>query len=152
MPINSNNKKRIISWRAIPFLLFMVMSVGQGFAQDKPPVTFGKVLQSDFAPIISTVVDSSAAAVIIADIGSTGFVGNKDGWISYVFKRHTRIKILNKKGLEAATVKISLFHNERDAEKLDNLEASAYKLETARSPRQSFKRRKYMRNNWIKIA
>jgi hypothetical protein len=99
------------------------------FSQDKCPVSFGKVSAPDFNLPKSSVVDDNASAVIIADVGSTDFVGNKNGWVSYVFKRHVRIKIINKNAFAAATVRIPLFINEDAKENADDIIAASYNNE-----------------------
>ncbi len=114
------------------FFLIIVLEfiIGQAaLSQDRIPISFGKVGAGDFGLPNSPCIDSNTSAVIIGDLGNTGFVGNRYGWVSYVFKRHTRIKILNKKGVDAATVKVNLYHNDKDAERMDDIEAVSYNLE-----------------------
>jgi len=110
-------------------LLIVSLSVNCVFAQQKTPVNFGKITTADFAIPSNTVTDSSTAAVIIADLGSTTFKGNDKGWVGYIFNRKTRIKILNKKAFELATVKIHLYTEDDNREKLENVAATAYNLE-----------------------
>ncbi|MEO7121093.1 MAG: DUF3857 domain-containing protein [Ginsengibacter sp.] len=99
-------------------------------AQNKMPIDFGKMSLADFDLPKNSVVDSSSNAVIISNIGNIEFVGNKNSnWVSYVFTRHTRIKILSKKSYELATVKIRLFGKDEKADKLDDLQASTYNIE-----------------------
>ncbi|MGE5106385.1 MAG: DUF3857 domain-containing protein [Sphingobacteriales bacterium] len=100
-------------------------------AQDKSNVKFGKISAEDFV-INSPVVDSSTKAVIIADIGSSEFEGNLKSGFSIRFKRFTRIKILNKNGLNAANVEIPLYTDGHAEEKLDNLKAYTYNLENGK--------------------
>lgn len=97
-------------------------------AQDKLNIKFGKVAAADFN-ISSPAIDSSANAVIIADVGFSEFEGNNKSSFSLRFKRQTRIKILNKNGLEAANVEIPLYFDGKAEEKLDNLKAVTYNLE-----------------------
>ena len=99
------------------------------FAQDKPKVQFGKVSTSDFSTPSSAIIDSNTNAVILSDIGSVHFVGNKNSWFSYVFKRQTRIKILNKKAFGLATVRMQLYAGNDDVEKVDNLAGSTFNQE-----------------------
>jgi hypothetical protein len=99
-------------------------------AQEKCPVKFGKVSPEDF--VIKQVYDSSADAVVIADVGNSVFEGNMKGWFSLVFKRKTRIKILNVKGFEAADIRIGLYINGTAEEKLDDLKATTYNLENGK--------------------
>ena len=72
------------------------------FAQDKMPVNFGDIGREDFA-INQSQAGSNSNALIIADIGTTKFEGNTKGWFSYIFKRQTRIKLINQNGFDAAT-------------------------------------------------
>lgn len=97
-------------------------------AQEKLPIKFGRVSVEDF-DLSKNKFDTSADAVVIADVGSSSFVGNNKGWFSLVYKRQTRIKILNKNGFDAATEDIVLYSKAGDEEKLDNLKAATYNLE-----------------------
>ena len=108
-------------------LFLFVMPVA--YAQDKGNARFAKIAPADFTLPVSTVIDSNANAVILADVGVTTFKGNSKGWVSYVFKRRTRIKILNKQAFELATVKIPLYTDGEDREKLENITAVTYNLE-----------------------
>src|ERR1700722_11403192 len=76
-------------------------------AQDERVRELSPVSAVDFAPVSSPNVDSSGA-IILADIGQLDFVGNENGrQFSYEFRRHRRIKILNKKAFDdLATVHI----------------------------------------------
>lgn len=105
-----------------------VLSMFTALAQQLP-VKFGKISPEDFTLPASPVIDSSTNAVIVADLGVTTFKGNTDGWVSYVFKRKTRIKILNKKGFDLATVKILLFTDDEQKEVIDDFSANTYILE-----------------------
>lgn len=108
---------------------FFLLAAGIINAQDKTPAKFGKLSPEDFSLRASPVIDSNTNAVIIADMGITTFKGNDAGWVSYVFKRKTRIKIINKKAFELATVKIPLYVDGDEKEKADDISAAAYNLE-----------------------
>jgi hypothetical protein len=97
-------------------------------AQDKHVRELSPVSPADFASSSFPTNDSSDA-VILADIGEVHFIGNEHSWFSYVFQRHTRIKILNKKAFDLATVHIRLYRPSDDPEKLDKLVASTFNLE-----------------------
>jgi len=88
-------------------------------AQDKLNIKFGKITPADFDLPKSNVIDSNANAIIIADIGSSSFKGNNKGWFSLFYTRHTRIKIVNKKAFDLATVSIGLYVKNENREKLD---------------------------------
>jgi len=111
-------------------LVAIILVFGQSvLAQAPATIKFGKVSIEDFALTPSPVIDSNTNAVVIADIGSTIFEGNEKRWLSYVFKKKIRIKILNKRGLAEATVEIPLYIERDDEEKLEQLSASGYNIE-----------------------
>ncbi len=99
-------------------------------AQEKMAIKFNHVAASDFS-IDKLKVDTSYGAVIIADVGSSSFEGNNKGWFSLIYKHQRRIKIINKKGFDLATVQIPLYisSTSNSEEKLESLKASTYNLE-----------------------
>jgi len=99
-------------------------------AQEKSPVKFGKIAPDDFT--IKQPFDTGASAVVISDIGNSVFEGNIKGWFSLVYKRTTRIKILNKNGFDAAKVEIPLFSEGSAEEKLDDIKGYTYNLENGK--------------------
>ena len=103
-------------------LLFSVLITVISEAQEKSPLKYGKVSASDFDLPYNKIIDSNTNAVIIADFGSTSFIGNNKGWFTLVFKRHTRIKIINEKAFDVATVRIPLYIKDDDLEKLVDME------------------------------
>lgn len=98
-------------------------------AQDNAPVNFDKVTARDFS-LDGINVDTSYGAVVLAEVGKSSFVANKKGFFSIVFKCQKRIKILNQKGFDIATVKIPLYKSVKtdDEETLESLRASTYNL------------------------
>lgn len=115
-----------------PFFLptfILALCSAQLFAQGKINMKPAKVSIQDFTLPVSPAIDSSTNAVIISDIGVTDFTGNKQGWFSYVFKRKTRIKILNKKAFELATVRIPLYVRGEDKEVVTEIAAVTSNLE-----------------------
>jgi Domain of Unknown Function with PDB structure (DUF3857)/Domain of Unknown Function with PDB structure (DUF3858) len=118
---------------ALLFLIPICIEHQKAFTQDKPLVTFGKVTAADFDLPKSTVIDSNTNAVVIANVGSIEFVGNKkSNWVSYVYKKNTRIKILNKKAFDLAKIIIHLNGVDDHQDKIDNLQASTYNLENGK--------------------
>jgi len=113
--------------------IFLILCCVQltAHAQDKSPVRFGKVSPADF-DLSSRKYDSGAAAVVIADIGSSSFEGNMKGWFSLEFRHVKRIKILNRGGFEAGSVAIPLYSSGNNVEKLENLKAFTYNLENGK--------------------
>ena len=102
-----------------------------GFTQEYSKVKYGKVSPDDFT-INSSVVDNSTEAVVVSDIGSSEFVGNMKSSFSIVFTRSNRILIIDKKGIDAATVEIPLYVASSGEEKLLNLKARTYNLENGK--------------------
>lgn len=101
-------------------------------AQEKSNIKFGKVNVEDFNLGQLPNVDTASTAVIIADIGSTEFEGNKKGWFTLVYKRFTRIKIINRNGVDAATISIPLYQTSDDKEKLEDIKAVTYNLDNGK--------------------
>ncbi|HXB44186.1 MAG TPA: DUF3857 domain-containing protein [Puia sp.] len=101
------------------------------FAQDKLNIKFGKITAADF-DISMQKYDSGAAAVVIADIGSSSFEGNNKSGFSIIYNHFKRVKIVNKNGFDIATVEIPLYTNGKDEEKLQNLKAVTYNLENGK--------------------
>jgi Domain of Unknown Function with PDB structure (DUF3857) len=111
-------------------ILCLYLSGACSYAQGKAKHTLGKLTPADFSLPATTIVDSSTNAVILADLGDVHFVGNSKGWFSYVYVRQTRIKVLNKKAFDLATVKVRLYgQKSEDLDKLTNVQATAYTLE-----------------------
>lgn len=119
--------KKFIYVIAITFICDDVKA--QEVKQDKPDITWGKVIPEDFN-LSMYKVDTSRGAVIIADIGSSSFKGNTKGWFTLVYKKQTRIKITNKNGLDLANLKVSLYHSDKlkGVESLDDIKVSTYNL------------------------
>lgn len=113
----------ILKVRKILTLIILCTVTKCAIAQEKSPVKFGKISLDDFSPYTG---DTSYGAVIIADIGSTSFVGNKKGWFSHVFKRYTRIKILNQKAFALATQQLYLYKNGDNKEELIDISGAVY--------------------------
>ena len=84
-------------------LLALLFVQSQLLAQDKLSFKFGKVSPGDFNGI-STLIDSSTNAVVIADVGKSEFIANaSDLNFSLAFTEKKRIKIINKNGFYDAS-------------------------------------------------
>jgi hypothetical protein len=110
--------------------LFLLINL-QLPAQEGPKIKFGRINPQDFAAQIYT-IDSSASAVIVADIGSTEMKGNTKGSFSLEFKNFRRAHILNKNGYDIADVEIPLYTDGRLEEELFGLKAVTYNLENGK--------------------
>jgi hypothetical protein len=114
-----------------PLLLnVLVLVCFSAAAQDNPGIKFNHVKPEDFN-IEKLKADTSYGAVIIADVGNSSFEGNTKGWFTLVYRHQRRIKIINKKGFDLASVEIPLYISTKSnsEEKLDALKASTYNLE-----------------------
>ncbi len=106
-------------------------SVVPYFRRERPGkinIKFGKISPADFT-LPSGRYDTAAAAVVIADIGSSRFEGNTKSSFSIVFEHFKRIKIINKSGMDEATVEIPLYFEGNQEEKIQSLKAVTYNLE-----------------------
>ncbi|MBS1741679.1 MAG: DUF3857 and transglutaminase domain-containing protein [Bacteroidetes bacterium] len=110
--------------------VFLILCTCPAFCQEELKIKFGKINPEDFKTIYP--IDSNAHAVVIADIGSTKFVGNNKGGFSLVFKRFRRMQILNKNAFNDAKVEIGLYTIDTREEQLNNLKAVTYNLENGK--------------------
>ena len=119
-----------MSSRNLKNLVYLsVLVINQSFAQDKLDIKFGKINSNVFGPS-AVKFDSGANALVIADIGSTYFEGNDQGYFTIVFTRFLRVKILNKNGFGIGDQQISLYHNsDGDFEKLTAFKASTFNFD-----------------------
>jgi hypothetical protein len=102
------------------------------YAQDKSKAQFGKVSPSDFAIPPSPLIDSNTHGIVLLDLGDIHFVGNEQGWFSFVFKIQQRIKIIDKEAFRRATIKFYLDNQDDRVEKLTDIDATTYNLENGR--------------------
>ncbi|MBN8852514.1 MAG: hypothetical protein BGO55_02050 [Sphingobacteriales bacterium 50-39] len=110
-------------------ILFLSLLQRYCVAQDKSKLQFVKPNPGDFKTPAGPIIDTSVGAVILSDYGATHFVGNKNGWFSYVYQLHTRIQILNKKAFDLAKVEVTLYTKDNDPETVDNIAAATYNLD-----------------------
>jgi len=125
-----SNYLRQIACLFLPFVLCCSASYAQISSNEKEqsPVKFGKIGVEDFASQ-HYVVDSSANAIILADIGHSKIEGNTKGWFSVIHTHYRRVHILNKAAYDLAEVAINLYVDKSDQEKLIKVKANTYNLE-----------------------
>jgi hypothetical protein len=116
---------------ALLVLLFPVLCLAQKDKLQRSNLKFGEIKTSDFEPTAYE-VDSSAAAVVLADIGQSKFEGNNKGFFDIIYKTHKRLRIMNKNGFDEATISIPLYHIGSDEEKIDDFEAATYNIENGK--------------------
>lgn len=112
-------------------LLTLLLSVLHTYSQEPPRFKFGRVNADEFKRTVYS-VDSGANAVILAEIGTSEFVGNTSGGFTLQFKVYRRAHILKKNGYGVADVVIPLYTGSQSEEKLSNLRASTYNLENGK--------------------
>ena len=101
-------------------VLLLFVSVASSFGQKKPP-KFGEVTLEELR-MTTCSVDSSASAVILFDKGEIGLEQD----LRATFKRHIRIKILTKGGLDWGNYSLRL---RRGNQGIAKLKGSTYNLE-----------------------
>ncbi|MBS1655785.1 MAG: DUF3857 domain-containing protein, partial [Bacteroidetes bacterium] len=114
--------------RTLVLLAVTIFAATTIFAQEKSTAKFGKITPEDFKPTVYS-IDSSANAVVLADIGSTEITGNTKGGFSLHYNHYKRVHILNKNGYDIADVSIRLYANGSEEENLESLKAVTYNLE-----------------------
>jgi hypothetical protein len=112
-------------------VMLLAIIILPAFSQEPSKIKFGKITPADFEPKLYS-IDSSASAVVLADIGSTEIVGNQKGSFSLVFKNFRRARILNKNGYDLADVTIPIYDDGRNEEELASLKAVTYNLENGK--------------------
>jgi hypothetical protein len=112
-------------------ILLPALAMKVTYSQEPPKIKFGNVTAADLQRTVYS-VDSSADAVVLADIGYTNFIGNMKGTFSLEFKKLKRAHILTKNGYDIADVSISLYTNGQMEEELENLKAVTYNLENGK--------------------
>jgi hypothetical protein len=112
-------------------LLYSFLCCAITVSAQRPVIKFGDVQPKDFAQIVYN-IDSSASAVILYDVASSKYEGDNNGGFQIIFKRHTRIRLLNRTSFDLATVSIPLYASGTFEEKIESLEASTYNVENGK--------------------
>lgn len=111
----------------ISLILFTVFT-GKTNAQDFK-MKFGKI-DMDELKMTEYDKDTSASAIVLGDFGDIDFQYNQtQKYFEIIYKRHTRIKILNKNGYKWANHKISLYDDNKIKERIASLKGYTYNLE-----------------------
>lgn len=132
-------------------LLLALVSVSS-YAQ-KEPMKFGKIELSDLEMKYYE-KDSSASAIILCDYGSSQIDYGIDQF-QVMFKRHTRIKILNKDGYKWADHFIKLYSRNGDEEKIGLLKGFTYNMENGKLVKTKLEKKSIFNEtvdkNWKKV-
>ncbi len=111
----------------LSFWLFTFITLTVNYAQGEK-INYGTIEEADLT-MTSYPLDSSAAAVILYDKGSTDLDYDKGlGEFQYIFERHLRIKILDKAGLKWADFAFNLYESGRSREKISKFNGTVYTL------------------------
>ena len=113
----------------ILYTLVACLAFGRTNGQASMPFKYGQVSVADFDNS-GLHVDTTKGAIIVYDFGVTTFGSKSKPFYQLVFKRKSRIHIINKNGIEAATLSFGIFGgSERNRKKvIEDLEASTYNL------------------------
>lgn len=122
-------------FRSLP-LAFVAMTLAyishaQPKNEEKLNIKFGKISPQDF-DLSASKFDTSAAVVVIADIGSSEFDLSMRNDKSIIYTRHRRMKILKKSGFEAADISVPYYFSRDGEERITDLKASTYNLENGK--------------------
>lgn len=128
--------QRLLLKAALLFLSFILIKNQTVLSQansTKIFETLDKVTAADFDLPKSKAIDSNSNAVIISKKGSIEFAGDKQNdAVDFIYRIDTRIKILNKKAYDLATVKIRISGEGSSNSKLDDFNASTYNLDNGK--------------------
>lgn len=113
--------------KSLLITVLAVMLTITAHGQAPRPPQWGRLASADFLPRNYS-LDSSAGAVVIADIGSTEFEGNQRGGFSMVFRFYRRAHVLRHSGYAIADVEIPLYAEGDAVEELAELKAVTYNL------------------------
>lgn len=105
------------------FLFIVAIIASKIICAQNGDIKLGKVSLADFTAKYD--VDTTTGAIVLSDIGKTYFEGNNKEWFSVMHEHHRRVKILDKKAIDMATVEIPLYIDaaNRQEEKIESLKA-----------------------------
>lgn len=139
--------------RVIVTLLLLLVSLVSSQAANNY-IKFGNVSSEELNMSIYE-PDSSAAAVVLADIGRSHMDYGKDQF-RVIFERTKRIKILKKEGLEYANHYIELFKRNGKKESITGIKAITHNLENGKPVKYKMKSSAVFREDidekWVKAS
>ena len=127
-------------------LLILVVVITSITLSAQKSSKFGKIDMNQLKMSTYT-QDSSANALILFDVGESEIIYNKSVGFQLVFKRHRRIKIFNKEGVEWADVDIRLYNNSDGKEKITGLKAATYNLENKKIATSKLDKKQIIKEN-----
>jgi hypothetical protein len=147
-------KKTPYAMRVFTFLL-LLLATFQATAQKQPK--FGDIPIEDLT-MTSYPADTSAAAVILSDYGTSTIEYSQSQGFKLRFQRTKRIKILQKSGLDWANQVVYLYRDGGEDEKIGGVKGSTYNLvngkveETELSKQNIFKEHRDENTDIVKVT
>lgn len=115
--------KPISFWACMLFIVFATPAQSQ-----KNKFKLGEVTAQDFS-LKYYPIDSSAHAVVLANIGSSAYEVDNTGGFNVIFQKHSRIRLLNRNAFDEATITIPLYLSGLFKDKIVKVEAYTYSLQ-----------------------
>ncbi len=112
---------------SLALLTLLLFAYANVIAQDKLDIKWGKVAPADF-DLSAKKIDTSNYAVIMAAVGDLEFEGNKNGGFSTKLQVRKRIKILNKKAEDLATVVLYTVTSQNGEVQVSDIKGATYNL------------------------
>lgn len=117
-------------WSRLTVVLCALLILPLASIAQKTPVKYGKVSMEEMTMHVYS-PDSSANAVVLADVGNSYFVWGQDDF-ELIHERHCRIKIFNKAAFEDVTFEIPYYSGAYSKEKITQLKGVTYLLENGK--------------------
>ena len=115
---------KFLSFSGLLLFLFFTSAL----SAQRPKIKFGDIKAEDFSPKVYS-IDTSAQGVVLSDIASSEYQVDNNGGFNIFYKRHTRIRLLNRNAFDEATISIPLYTFNNVDEKVSKIEASTFNLE-----------------------
>src|SRR5215217_2429126 len=96
------------------------------------PSKYGKIAAEELN-VKTGGVDSAASAVVLFDVGRGWFeISPTSGDFVYIMERHTRIKIIDKKGYDYGNLELSFYKNNGSETALEQMDGATYLMEAGK--------------------
>ncbi len=134
--------------RVLLFICLLYVSI-TSYSQERPSYFFGDITQAEYDLNVYE-KDSTANAVVLFEYGKTKFhVSNR----SIVIRRtyYAKVKIFNKEGEDNAIIKIPIYNNQKEKEKVFKIKAVTHngKVKKGLNPKNIFVGS--VSNNWAEV-
>ena len=116
---------RIVTFWACSVLCILVALPAQS---QKNKFKLGEVTARDFETKLYP-IDSSAHAVVLANIGSAQYDVDNSGGFNIIYQKHSRIRLLNRNAFDEATITLPLYSSGFFKEKIQKIEAYTYTMQ-----------------------